>query len=223
MLKPLLKDANKAANAAFWATGSQFNDKQEKNWGLAGGIAEGIAGVGAGVAAAADTIEQNERIREWNEATRSARMEQKKQFMQQRDSILGNAGRLERLNANAEVAVTSDILSSAEAEKYYSVQIENAKITSGLSLSLTAKVRGTDSDMSVKGRPAVLDGTLKLDVIREGDVIDSCLLVLPLEGLERQEEKSIEGLCVSYGFQLGDTEDLTYQVSPLHLWLIEAY
>ncbi len=65
------------------AIGSSAYVEKERNWAVEGGIAQGIGGVAAGVSAAVDAMQENERIRARNEANKQWAADTKDKFLQQ--------------------------------------------------------------------------------------------------------------------------------------------
>ena len=221
-MKPRQKELDKSGFGMLSSAKSLTADKRERSVGLAGGIAEGIGGIGAGIAAAADTALENERIRQWNEATRESRKAERKQYESVAMDTLGSAGALLRAIDATQAALLGEPLTQSAAGALYSISVEQAEATPGESLRLTVRARGSGSPMELMGKPAVLDGAFTLLVMENGQKVDSCLLVLPPEGLRADGEKVLKGMCVNRAYDAERLVGLQYEIVPLHLWLIEA-
>ncbi len=221
-MTPQMKELEKSGWQELQAARSLTADKREHSVGLAGGIAEGIAGIGAGVAVALDTAAENERIRQWNDATRASRQAERKQYEKVATGTMAKGGALRRGIEMTQAALMSDPLSPAASAGYYRAEVEKAEATEGESLRLTVRVTGSGTPMEVMGRTAVLDGAFLLSVLENSQKIDDCRLVMPVEGLRADGSKTLMGICTRQPYDAERVSGLTFEIEPTHLWLIEA-
>ena len=238
MLEPLLKKARDSAKTWQNAASYSFQDKREVNEGIRGGIAQGIAGVGAGVAAALDAKNQNDQIRAWNSATRSQRQDAKKSAAYNAGVQTELAAKLEKAILQAKTAMVSDPLTKREMIANYCIATvisRSVSVTDGGSLHLKVSLfpstgihdisdsqdQSAGPEWTVKDRPAVLDGALTVHVFDGERKLDSCAVVLPLEGYDGKPGMSLEGMCTGFVFSKDMLEQLKYEIEPDKIWLIE--
>lgn len=181
-----------------------------------GGIASAIGGPVAGAMAATNVAAENAKTAAGAAANYAlfGRSTADKIAMTERKINKYN----EALQA-AQIALTSEMLSTDEAEKLLNVHTINMDVTEGNSLHILVPVQ-LSQDVSVQTLPAVLDGIIHAKVFMNGSCVDSTPLVLPIWGVNASEEIILEGLFVNMpsAFQKEDCK-ITIEIDKT--WLIE--
>lgn len=192
------------------------SQQEEKDWALLGGIADGIAGPGAGVATAVDIQLKNNQIRAEN-----------KKRLQSLTPALMTLGNLEFNNKkNAD-----DIMKEIESFKLKLVSDEPAaELMKKISFSNTdvsvsetgAAIVSTSASLSSNFRifddvPAIVDGTIFAKIYDGAKLRGTAQLVLPLYGLG--ENIPLKGICIDCCC----SPDKTYKVQFIakNLWAME--
>ena len=167
--------------------------QKERDWAIWGGIADGVAGFGAGVSTAVDIQMQNMQIRAENEKRRQAALPG---YMYMTDSAQGN-----RRNADA-------IMKEIENFKLKLVaEVNSAELMEKISFSNTdvlvsetgAAMVCTSASLDPKFRifddiPAVVDGTIIAKIYDGDQLCGTAQMVLPLFGLG--QNIPLNGICI---------------------------
>lgn len=191
---------------------------REQDWALHGGIASGIAGGAAGLATAIDIQNKNAQIRANNEELlRNATILEFELGMQ----LSKNESDIEE-----EIKYYEDIISKTELklveelDQNYLLELLKPKAT--IKKSITGAVLitvETDSTPKLKiydSVNAVVDGTIKVNLLSDGVKIDEAYATLPINGSTFQN--TIETICASTE---GSTANYTVSFEPHKLWAIE--
>lgn len=187
-MKKDAKNADKYADMLM-----RSGQQKEHDWAILGGIADGIAGFGAGVATAVDVQQKNMQIRAENEKRRQAVMPA---YMHFTGSALDN-----RKNADAimseidsfKLKLVSDE-SSTELMKKISFSNTRVSVTETGAARVYTKASLEPEYKIFDDVPAIVDGTI-LAKIYDGDrLCGTAQLVLPLYGLG--QNISLRGICL---------------------------
>lgn len=193
---------------------------RESSWAIHGGIASGIAGPAAGIAAAYDTERRNQEVRNRNN--------------QLADTII----QMQTLSLNN---ISKQKTEAEEQLEYWEKKLENVKLKlienmSGKKLLESMQPQILKVEKSISGNVlvdvklippnglriyeemgAVVDGSFKVEIYTEGERVGAAFCALPFEGLSYS--KTFNVVCTKLSKQ-ADTYEA--KVSPHHLWAVEA-
>ena len=222
-----LEEAQKAALQLGVLVASSSYQQKEKDWALIGGIADGLAGPGAGVAAAAKAMFDNVQIVAENEANRKWAAQQAFELsslsLSANDKIKHYKKHLEQVREDLENVggkVVLDDVSFIELEKALTTKVE---------------VLNKESEGFVKGKLHIFNEykpnvpeSVKMCVdgcytatLREGDILVSSVDVsLPTYGVACKG--GLETVDFVFDKYLpGDNHNYTCTVKPKTLWAME--
>lgn len=156
--------------------------QRERDWALWGGVADGIAGFGAGVSTALDIQRQNIQIRAQNEANMRAAMPA---YM----AITGNASQ-DRRNADAiqtqiqllNEKLTVDIAPEAVMKKL-SVTNTTVDVSETGAFKVTATVSAKEKLFIFDDVPAMADGSIMAHLYDGNQEVGRAVMVLPVNGV----------------------------------------
>lgn len=217
MLRDRMNELRKAAKASDEAASMVLRSvtEQERNWGIWGGIADGLAGPVAGVSMALDVQADNARIRAQNEANCRAAMPV---IM----NITGNASQ-NRRNADAiekEISLMQEKLmgdaSGNDVLGMLNITNPVVEVSESGAYRVSATVEPKKRLYIYGDVPAVADGTIIAHVFEEGREIGTANLVLPVNGTEMKT--GILGIGLS-GADPTKSHKVTFTAS--NLWLQE--
>lgn len=196
---------------------------KEKDWAIAGGIANAIAGPAAGVAVAMDVQRKNADRRAYNQKLQSDVL----LHMLIRDTIREtNDTRkwLDALVTKAQYLITDENVNQDELIKRMKVVSgPKQEMTNSGAVRVSVKVTFDTSDiasLTADKLPSykAIDGSIRADLIKDGQVAGSCCMMLPVFGCESGEEYELKGFCTS-------TQDTaaryTVEFAPNKLWVME--
>ncbi|MBR4081252.1 MAG: hypothetical protein IKK21_05665 [Clostridia bacterium] len=195
-----------------------LGQQKELSWGLHGGIAHGIAGAGAGLAAAADVQARNAQIRASNEAARQATQPLVHSALMHEGDIAVKERRLkESLDAAqtklVEDAPLQDVMNLIAFQNTHTSVSETGAITVETTASLKKPLHIFD-DVS-----AVVDGTVVAEILDGDRRVGEAKVQLPTMGLAHHTKQNLTGMCLSGG-KPGKT--YTVRFKPYKLWKMEA-
>ena len=206
-----------------------MQQKKEKDWSIRAGAANGIAGPVAGMATVLDTMQENEKIRMYNQDVRSAADGYIAKAAATFDGQAKAKAERNRLEKSIEEAKTTIALPNPNAETLWEnmkVNYDNAFISKSKSGVLNVSVdirliRPVHLDVP-DGVKMVIDGTITADVMYEGNKIGEVAFLLPILGMPCDEPAAItlKGICQnSTGFNNGYTLEMK---TKQNLWVMEA-
>lgn len=203
---------------------------KEKNPYIAGGIAEGLGGIGAGIAAAADTMNENAQIRAKNAATAKDRAAM---ASFSRSTIYGNASsgadarkmayaRYEPALASVASCLVDDKRPASELFKCIRLGMSDITVDPTCGAAVFSLQVESVKLPSIPGwKDAVLDGTLIVNFIKCGQSVYELKLVLPMNGISKP--CTLSGICVDnildQLFVMPEYDDISF--APYHLWMME--
>lgn len=219
MLTAEMEEANRSADG-LWAVSkgiASASQQKEHDWAIHGGIASGIAGPAAGLAAATDIQAKNAQIRSQNEANL-------KYFSSSMTSTaLASADQrllADKLKAEIEEAKTK-LVSEDSAETCLSkLSFSNTNIsvsdTGTITVTTCAQL---NSELKIFGDVcAVIDGTIIAKIYDADTYIGYASMVLPKYGIEKKA--SLSGMCLFCGKKENvDSYSITF--SAYNLWAME--
>lgn len=215
VLKATEKSALNAGDAFYRST-----KEKEKSWALHGGIASGIAGGAAGLATAIRVQGENREIRERNQAlakgiaqvqinaiTRNMEAARK---VEEEIAFWKHQKILAQNKKTAELPV-------AQLLKELHISVVSTKFSAGGSAVLQVRLDPT-KNLFIGNSPAVVDGTVKLVLRRNGVSVGEAILSLPHDGSESVHEELVT-ICRNptekyYNYEV--------EIEPYHLWAVES-
>ncbi|MGM9791504.1 MAG: hypothetical protein ACI3Y4_03775 [Candidatus Cryptobacteroides sp.] len=201
--------------------------KKESSWAIMGGIAEGIAGPGAGIMAASQTIANNRKIQEHNAAMRKASMD----IMSGIPSMVGDKEKLykerEKVKQALKETESKVVLSKPTSEEIWkNITVGKAAVQkkpSGvLSVSVPVSLKEPFTLDVPENVRMVVDGVLRGEVWFEDKWVDNVYFPFPMYGIPSNitAETILDGMCGrsveyegEYTVKIADTQNL---------WIMEA-
>lgn len=203
---------------------------KEKNPYIAGGIAQGLGGIGAGIAAAADTMNENAQIRAKNAATAKDRAAM---ASFSRSTTYGKASsgadarkmayaRYESALASAASCLVDDKHPASELFKCLRLGMSDITADPACGAAVFSLQVESVKLPSIPGwKEAVLDGTLIVTFIKNGQSVYELKFVLPVNGISKP--CTLNGICVDnvldQPFVMPEYDDISF--APYHLWMME--
>lgn len=206
-----------------------MQEKKEKDWSIRAGAANGIAGPVAGMATVLDTMQENEKIRMYNQDVRSVADGYIAKAAATFDGQAKAKAARNRLEKSIEEAKATIALPNPDADALWrnmKVNYDNAFISKSksgvLNVSMDIRlIRPVHLDVP-DGVKMVIDGTIAADVMYEGNEIGEVTFLLPILGMPCDEPAAItlKGVCQnSTGFDNGYTLKMK---TKQNLWVMEA-
>lgn len=201
--------------------------RKESSWAIMGGIAEGIAGPGAGIIAASQTIANNRKIQEHNAAMRKASMD----IMSGIPNLVGDTIKLheerDKIKQAWDAAKTKVVLSKPTAEEVWqNINVGKATVKKNPSGVLAVSVPVSLKEQFVMDVPdnvcMVVDGVLRGEVWFEDKFVDHIYFPFPLYGIPSNMTATVtlDGMC---GRSVEYDGEYTVKIGDYHnLWIMEA-
>ena len=177
----LMKQKQQVSDMGYQKYHNAANQK-EGDWAIAGGIAQGLGGIGAGLFAAASTIQNNAKIRQDNEIRTAYRGM----------VMMETAKQMNDLDRKAEALRNKTVAQ-------YTVNENTAELFNNLTIS-REYYRSTWGPVVVKlkvqnhGNETVF-GSINVVLERKGKQVASCPALLPDEGIQPEKEGVCYSLC----------------------------
>lgn len=195
---------------------SERAKKREHDWAIHGGIASGIAGPIAGLAAAVDVINKNAEIRENNAKLTELQFK----YL---GAVSGQVRRIEREIEELEGEISSckkKVISKTEGEEIMNnltIVSKEIAISETGSFLIKASVK-CKSEVKIKDKiSGVVDGTIAADLYQKDKLVGTALMTLPLDGVGCSAV-GVEGIGLGKA-KCGVDYKLIYR--PHNLWEIE--
>lgn len=201
------------------------SQEKKKDWGTLGGIAEGIAGPGAGAAVAANAIAENRAIEQRNKIARQEAVQSVRGFYDASYKISDDIDALEKDKRNlwdylnsARYKVVMEQYTTEEIFKALDIAAKVSKTSGEKGLKLEVNIKncfnaGVPSDFRV-----AVDGTIDADIYYGDTRIDTVHIPLPMFGVAENESEVATGYSLSYV-----EARVRYRVEfkPNKLWIVE--
>lgn len=219
--RSIIKHCNERMNSIISERQTLYRSTKEKeiDWALQGGIASGIAGSAAGVSQALDAQSRNVGIRQRNaELEQSIAKVTAMRHLSMQNQRENAEKKLEYWLSEEEKAAT--LLTTVEDQEWLlsyldmSVSSTHTSITNAISMKI--RVDPTNKNLKInKSIPAVIDGSIKVNIMCDGRNVGSTAFSLPYRGLASSKE--FDCIC------LIDVPLNKYNVefAPVALWLSE--
>ena len=195
---------------------SAYQEK-EKDWAILGGVADGIAGPGAGFATAVDTMIDNERIKAENAARRENAAKQNMYYQKLAFEAELNSPTVksrEWFEKNYDV-----VLSWKPSTLFSMIQLEKPNVT----VDETTGAVCVDVLWSQNNTSICIDGSLRAKVYDNNGKCRGCAyLNLPKVGTYHRKGK-LSGICMRpEGLKKLKSDKYTVVVEPMNLWELAA-
>ena len=198
------------------AVNAEFSKKREHDWAVHGGIASGIAGPVAGLAAAVRVSQANAQIRQNN--ARLAELQYKylgvvagdvQKLNRQIESLEGriSAHRTKVIPETSEIQIMSNL----------NIVVQETSISQTGAFLIKASVKCNTPVSIYNELPGVIDGTIAADLYQENQLVGTALMSLPVDGVDCKPV-TVEGMGLSGANRL---KGYTIKFRPYHLWEIE--
>ena len=189
--------------------------QKERDWATWGGIADGIAGFGAGVSTAVDIQMQNMQIRAENEKRRRAALPG---YMFMTNSAQGNRRNADEIMKEIENFKLKLVSDEPAAELMKKISFSNTDVL--VSETGTAMVC-TSASLDSKFRifddvPAIVDGTIIAEIYDGDQLCGTAQLVLPIYGLG--QNIPLNGICIDC---CKPGKSYTAKFTAKNLWAME--
>lgn len=193
----------------------------EHDWALHGGIASGIAGTGAGIATAMDIQNKNAQIRHSNQELASTIGGIVTDSISRIYSIEHNAEDTIEFYQKKTNDVKNKIVKDLDPEMLFTKlnpSVKSYKISDTGAVKLKVEVNAPKDFFILEDTPAVIDGTLYVDVIDPvaGETVGEAICVLPIGGVEKKT--TIDCICLNPSKKI-DSYDFYF--ASTNLWAIE--
>lgn len=209
----LRKKAEEQARAA--SAFMQIGQQKERDWATWGGIANGIAGVGAGVSTALDVQAQNMQIRAENEKRRQAAIPVFSSLLDSSSSKHRDADAIMKEIENFKLKLMSD---EPSAELMKKISFNNTDVlvseTGAAKICTSATL---DPEFKIfDDVPTVVDGTIIAKIYDGDQLCGTAQLVLPMYGLGLNIP--LEGICIDC---CKPENKYTVKFTAKNLWAME--
>ena len=210
------EDSVRRGGQATYMLGHQ----KESSWAVHGGIANGIAGGAAGIAVAIDTERRNQEKRQANEnlassiATLSV-MQLEKIWSRKHDA----QSSLNYWTAKLEEAkiLLCEQLNQKELLEMMHPSVEKYEITETGAVKLKVKLYSTPNLIIFDEVKAVVDGSIKVLLKLNNEVVGSAVCVLPFGGMDGSA--TVNAICCEPEKK---ATAYTFDFVPNHLWAVET-
>lgn len=189
--------------------------QKERDWATWGGIADGIAGFGAGVSTAVDIQMQNIQIRAENEKRRQAALPG---YMFMTNSAQGNRRNADEIMKEIESFKLKLVSDEPAAELMKKISFSNTDV---LVSETGAAMVCTSATLDPKFKifddvPAVVDGTIIAKIYDGDQLCGTAQLVLPMYGLG--QDIPLNGICIDC---CKPGKNYTAKFTAKNLWAME--
>lgn len=218
MLTERMQELRKSADATDYMANAMMRSTQqrESDWAIWGGIADGLAGAGAGIATALEIRAENAQIRARNEANRRAMLPAYMMITGNASENRSHANQIEKEIRLLQEKLISDASADDVMEKLQVTDTTVDVLKTG-SLMVTATVEVKEKLFIYNDVPAVADGTLLAHIYDDEDnEVGTAKMVLPVEGVF--EKTGVAGMCLGEG---KPKKKYYAKFAPYKLWLME--
>ena len=201
-------------NRARKISSDVYNSKKGKDWAIAGGIANAIAGPAAGVMVATEVIKENERKRNnpINQLTQDYAWEKTSKAANNLSKIEKEWERYKRELKNVDSKLVFEEVSSEELYKHLNIKAEMSGGFGRLKLSVK---NDYPENTNIK---TVIDGTLQVSVYCNEILLDDVCVALPYDGVGCNKTRNIYTYLKSV---IIDYSKYRFEIKPNLLWLME--
>lgn len=189
--------------------------QKERDWATWGGIADGIAGFGAGVSTAIDIQMQNMQIRAENEKRRQAALPG---YMFMTNSAQGNRRNADEIMKEIENFKLKLVSDEPAAELMKKISFSNTDVlVSETGAAMVCTSATLDPEFKIfDDVPAVVDGTIIAKIYEGDQLCGTAQLVLPMYGLG--QNIPLNGICIDC---CKPGKNYTAKFTAKNLWAME--
>lgn len=184
--------------------------EKEKDWSISGGIAQGLAGPAAGVAAAWDTMVENARIREANAARRKEALDLSIAYQNLADKMIQNAPEM-KFTYELMKKYVPDYSKSAVSlmTDYMHLKLNSVEYLSG---GRSALVKAS---WDIGEQKCYIDGAVRAKLYSaDQEYVGCAYLVLPKSGTSIEKTGILQGVCYAPTIK----RDYRVVFEPRDLW-----
>lgn len=209
-LRKMAKDQRSYADMLM-----RSGQQKERDWAVWGGIANGIAGVGAGVATAADIQMQNMQIRAENERRRQATLPG---YMFMTDSASENNRNANSIMKEIESFKLKLISDDSKETLLERISFTNTDVlVSETGAAMVCTSASLDPNFMIfDDVPAIVDGTIVAKIFDGDKLCGTAQMVLPIYGLG--QNITLNGICIDH-FQ--PEKQYSVKFIAKNLWAME--
>lgn len=210
------EDSVRSGGEATYMLGHQ----KESSWAVHGGIASGIAGGAAGVAVAIDTERRNQQKRQQNaNLASSVAALSVMQLEKIWDRKRGAQSSLDHWTAELKKAkmLLCEKLNQNELLVMLHPSVEKYEINETGSVTLKVNLHSTPNLIIFDEVKAVVDGSIKVLLKVDGEVVGSAVCVLPYGGMSGQT--TVNGICCN---PTKKAKKYKFDFAPNYLWAVET-
>lgn len=177
--------------------------EEEHDWAIMGGLANGLAGPGAGIAAAVNAQIENAQIRARNEANWKDSVERRIDFMnamfEPRKALEEKQAELESKIEKAKIKLIADI-TPQQCLDMLTVKNTSIAVSETGTCTVDVEVALKQPNYYIFGDvKATIDGTIQAEIFDGNQKIGTANLVLPIDGVPDNHLVGLEGMCLFCG------------------------
>lgn len=221
-----VEEAQAAIKQVGMLLGTSVRQEKKKDWAILGGLAEGIAGPGAGIAVAANAMIENQEIERRNQQARQEAINVAKSFYDSAYKLSDDIAALEKekklMENHKRQLDRKELKSTYTTEELF--EMLQLKATVGKAMSrqgtkLSVSVTNKFPDVILKDSRLVVDGTINAAIYLEGTLVDTVCVCLPLFGVARGTTEKVVAFTDRYAEADGG---YTVKFEPNKLWIMKA-
>jgi len=199
------------------ATAASLPLEKERDWAVWGGIADGLAGPGAGVAVAWDVQTQNAQIRERNNVMGQAAAGYYIQNTAKAEKVREAADSEERRLNSLPEKLLDDKASPQEVFQQMVIDNDKVEVSETGACRVTALIKAVDNPKIYGDVNARIDGYIWAHIYEDEECVGTAKMVLPIDGISSWRER-IMGICLN-GAHPEKKQSVRFEAGDL--WLIE--
>lgn len=191
--------------------------EKEHNWGVWGGIADGLAGPAAGVSTALNVQSQNAQIRERNNARLNATLGLYTLAVMDAGQIKREADYEQKVRDDLPEKLLDDKTDPKDIFKQMQIIDSNVEVSETGAFRVTASIHSRSTPKIFGDVSARIDGTILAHVYEDDRLVGTAKMVLPKLGITNKWEP-IMGICLN-GADLRKKQTVKFEAG--NLWMIE--
>lgn len=218
------EEGQKAIRELGFLLSTSVSQEKKKDWAFLGGLADGIAGPGAGISVAANAIAENMEIEKRNAQARQAANQTIRSLYADASNLSADISDLENerklMQYHLQAAKNKVVMEQHATDEIFEKLKITAKVTKrkdceGLEVIVTLK---NDFKVNVPENVQVaVDGTLSAKVFFEDTLLDTICVPLPLFGVSEKES-----ITVYTDYYVEAEGNYSVDILPNRLWIVEV-
>ena len=220
------KEGQEALRQVGFLMASSATQQKKSDWAILGGIAEGIAGPGAGAAVAIGTMQKNADIEQWNRQNQAAINRVALDIASSANGLNATIREMEtakrllssELSALDQKVVLSDC-KTVDLWNKLDIHTDNVVKTETNVLEIKISIKNGYTPNVPENVRITVDGVLSAKVYFKDTLVSTTIVPLPLYGVECKTTATLTSLCEDYMEPNGQ-----YRViyEPIALWAMES-